>query len=186
MSLAEDMVRVILDNSPKEPTALMRALEASGVKVVRGVWEPDGALLERTDACFVSLYDCLKHPARVWRLKQALRRRGVPLVTWNIDAPGYMNKAPWRLALLERAGLIDIYAAHSLADGRRFARTQLLLQNAARVEHYNLGGASLAVELGAVSADHLVKTSEATSKLGSSSPRSSTPSPTSTSPSRIR
>ena len=144
MSLAEDMVRVILDNSPKEPTALMRALEASGVKVVRGVWEPDGALLERTDACFVSLYDCLKHPARVWRLKQALRRRGVPLVTWNIDAPGYMNKAPWRLALLERARLIDIYAAHSLADGRRFARTQLLLQNAARVEHYTLGGASLA------------------------------------------
>lgn len=136
-------VRVILDNAPKAPTPLIGAIEELGVEVVRGVWQPDAALLERIGACFVSFYDCLKRPLEVWRLKRALARRAVPLVVWNRDAPGYMNKAPWRLALLERAKLIDLYASHALADGRRFAHTQLLLQNAARTDAYNLAGLRL-------------------------------------------
>ena len=136
-------VRVILDNVPKEPSPLIAAVAEQGVEMVRGVWRPDEALLGRIDACFVSFYDCLKQPLEVWRLKRELVRRAVPLVVWNRDAPGYMNKAPWRLALLERAKLIDIYASHALADGRRFAHTQLLLQNAARTDVYNLGGLRL-------------------------------------------
>ena len=136
-------VRVILDNAPKAPTPLIGAIEELGVEVVRGVWQPDAALLERIGACFVSFYDCLKRPLEVWRLKRALARRAIPLVVWNRDAPGYMNKAPWRLALLERAKLIDLYASHALADGRRFAHTQLLLQNAARTDAYNLAGLRL-------------------------------------------
>jgi spore maturation protein CgeB len=136
-------VRVILDNAPKAPTPLIRAIEGLGVEVIRGVWQPDEALLARIGACFVGFYDCLKRPLEVWRLKRALARRAIPLVVWNRDAPGYMNKAPWRLALLERAKLIDLYASHALADGRRFAHTQLLLQNAAQTEVYNLGGLRL-------------------------------------------
>ena len=136
-------VRVILDNTPKAPSPLISAIEESGVEVVRGVWQPDETLLTRISACFVSFYDCLKRPLEVWRLRRALARRALPLVVWNRDAPGYMNKAPWRLALLERAKLIDLYASHSLADGRRFAHTQLLLQNAALTEVYNLGGLHL-------------------------------------------
>jgi len=137
------MSGMILDNTPKEPTPLVRAIAALGVEVVRHDWAPRPALLASLEACFVSLYDCLKRPLEVWRLKGQLARRGVPLVTWNRDAPGYMDKAPWRLALLERWRLLDIYAAHSLADGRRFAATQLLLANAADEEHYNLGGLRL-------------------------------------------
>lgn len=136
-------VRVILDNTPKAPSLLIGALEELGVEVVRDRWQPDEALLTRISACFVSFYDCLKRPLEVWRLKRALARRAAPLVVWNRDAPGYMNKAPWRLALLERAKLIDLYASHSLADGRRFAHTQLLLQNAAQTDVYNLGGLRL-------------------------------------------
>jgi len=136
-------VRAILDNAPKAPTPLISAIEALGVEVVRGVWQPDAALLERTGACFVSFYDCLKRPREVWRLKRALARRAIPLVVWNRDAPGYMNKAPWRLALLERAKMIDLYTSHALADGRRFAHTQLLLPNAAQTADYNLGGLRL-------------------------------------------
>jgi len=136
-------VRVILDNTPKGPTPLIGAIQELGVEVVRDAWQPDAALLARVDACFVSFYDCLKRPLEVWRLKRALARRAAPLVVWNRDAPGYMNKAPWRLALLERAKLIDIYASHALADGRRFAHTQLLLQNAAQTDVYNLGGLRL-------------------------------------------
>jgi len=136
-------VRVILDNTPKAPTPLIGAIEELGVEVVRGVWRPDEALLARVGACFVSFYDCLKRPLEVWRLKRALARRAAPLVVWNRDAPGYMNKAAWRLALLERAKLIDIYASHALADGRRFAHTQVLMQNAAQTDVYNLGGLRL-------------------------------------------
>ena len=144
VTAAMSTVRVILDNAPKAPTPLINAIEALGVEVVRGVWQPDDALLARTDACFVSFYDCLKRPLEVWRLKRALARRAIPLVVWNRDAPGYMNKAPWRLTLLERAKLIDLYATHALADGRRFAHTQLLLQNAAQAQVYNLAGLGLA------------------------------------------
>jgi len=136
-------VRVILDNTLKAPSPLIEAIGLSGVEVIRGVWAPEGALLERIDACFVGIYDCLKRPLDVWRLKRALACRGIPLVVWNRDAPGYMNKAPWRLALLERAKLIDLYASHALADGRRFAHTQLLLHNAAQSGIYNLGGLRL-------------------------------------------
>ena len=136
-------VRAILDNNPKEASPLIAAMGALGIEVARGNWRPEAAMLERIGACFVSLYDCLKRPLEMWQLKRALARRGVPLAVWNRDAPGYMNKAPWRLALLERAKLIDIYASHSLADGRRFAHTQLLLQNAAQDEVYNLGGLRL-------------------------------------------
>lgn len=137
------MTRIILDNSPKDPSRLVHAIGELGVEIVRELWDPGEALLASADACFVSLYDCMKRPLEVWRLKRRLARHGVPLVTWNRDAPGYMNKAPWRLALLERAKLLDIYASHSLADGRRFARVQVLIQNAARPEHYNLGALSL-------------------------------------------
>jgi len=132
-------LRAILDNNPKAQLPLMDAIATLGIEVLRGQWPPAPVLLERIDACFVSFYDCLKRPLDVWRLKQALARRGAPLVVWNRDAPGYMNKAAWRLALLERAKLIDIYASHALADGRRFAHTQLLLQNAAHTDAYNLG-----------------------------------------------
>lgn len=114
-------------------------MEELGVEVVRGVPEPDEAMLDRIDACFVSFYDCLKRPLELWRLKRALARRDIPLVVWNRDAPGYMNKAAWRLTLLERAKLIDIYASHALADGRCFAHTQLLLHNAAQTQTYHLG-----------------------------------------------
>lgn len=137
------MIRAILDNTPKGPSPLVRALADLGVEVVRGDWSPGEALLDRIGACLVGFGDCLKRPLEIWRLKHRLARAGVPLVVWNRDAPGYMGKAAWRLALLERARLIDLYCSHSLADGRRFARTQILLANAAQAEHYNLGAATL-------------------------------------------
>jgi spore maturation protein CgeB len=137
------VIRAILDNAPKEPSPLVRAIAGLGIEVVRGDWSPGAALLGRIGACLVGFGDCLKRPLEVWRLKQRLARAGVPLVVWNRDAPGYLGKAAWRLALLDRAKLIDLYASHSLADGRRFGRVQLLLANAAQTEHYHLGSATL-------------------------------------------
>jgi len=136
-------VPAILDNMPKAPTALVRAIAQLGVEVQRGHWKPDEALLVRLGACLITLYDCLKRPLEVLRLRRRLVRWGVPLVVWNRDAPGYMGKAPWRLKLLERAQLIDIYASHALADGRRFAPLQVLLPNAVDPERYHLDGRTL-------------------------------------------
>ncbi len=82
------MLRAILDNTPKAPSPLIEAIGSMGLEVVRGVWEPEPALLERIDACFVGFYDCLKRPVDIWRLKRTLARRGIPLSVWNRDSPG--------------------------------------------------------------------------------------------------
>lgn len=136
-------IETILVNENK-PSPLVLALGDLGIETCRTQWQPGPALLDRTSACFVSLYDCISHPLRIYRLRRILRERNIPLVAWNRDAPGYLNKRKWQLDWLEQAQLIDIYLSHALPDERRFAGTQALLHNAAQVENYNLNGATLA------------------------------------------
>lgn len=119
---------------------MRRALEARGLLIDDDVWQPRAALLEKTIACYVWFYDCLRHPLRIWRLKRLLRHHGVPLVTWNRDAPHYLNRKAWRLDWLDRSRLLDIYASHSLIDSRQFADQVLYLPNAADIDTYNLSG----------------------------------------------
>ena len=106
-------------------------------------WEPSADVLEKTQACFVSFYDCISHPLRILRLKRRIARYNIPLIAWNRDAPGYMNKSAWQLDLLEKHSQLDIYLSHALPDTRQFAPTQILLQNAAQERTYNLNGVSL-------------------------------------------
>ena len=120
---------------------MRRALEERGLIVDEDIWQPGSAQLEKTIACYVWFYDCLRHPLRIWRLKRLLRRYGVPLITWNRDAPHYLNRKPWRLDWLDRSRLLDIYASHSLIDGRRFANTVIYLPNAADTNTYQPGAA---------------------------------------------
>lgn len=136
--------RVIV-NQDKFCSPLLDGLAARGLEPVSDCWQPDAALLARSLACFVKLYDCLRHPLRIWRLKQRLQRYGVPLVAWNRDAPHYLNRKAWRLDLLDRARLLDIYASHSLIDRRRFADFVVYLANAADVGLYRLDGSAGAV-----------------------------------------
>lgn len=131
----------LLINERKFYGPLQRGLEARGLKVARDDWAPDSAQLNEVLACFVGFYDCLRQPIRIWRLKQRLRRAGVPLVAWNRDAPHYLNRKPWRLDLLDRARLLDIYATHTLIDNRRqFADTVLYLPNAVDADAYAIQG----------------------------------------------
>lgn len=120
--------------------ALEAALERRGL-----VFQPLAADLDDGLACIVWFYAPLRHPLELWRLKRMLARRGVPLLAWNRDAPHYLNRAGWRLDLLDRARLLDIYATHTLIDHqRRFADAMLYLPNAADTAGYHLQGRTLA------------------------------------------
>lgn len=131
--------RIIINHSGFY-TPLLDELQSLGLEPVYDRWAPDGALLDRSLACFIWFYDCLRHPVRVWNLRRRLHRHGVPLVAWNRDAPHYLNRKAWRLDLLDRARLLDIYATHTLIDTRTFANQVLYLPNAADVSRYNLRG----------------------------------------------
>ena len=95
--------------------------------------------------CFVCFYESLRHPLRAWLHHRYLGRMSIPVVTWNRDAPHYLNRAAWRLDLLDRARLLDIYATHTLIDDRRsFADATLYLPNAADTARYRLQDRTLA------------------------------------------
>ena len=133
--------KVLLVNEQKFYGPLQRGLEARGLEILRDDWMPDPALLQETLACFVWFYDCLRHPVKVWRLRRRLHRYGVPLVAWNRDAPHYLNRKPWRLDLLDRFRLLDIYATHTLIDtSRQFADKVLYLPNGVDDDAYSIKG----------------------------------------------
>lgn len=119
---------------------LLNGLRDRALSNVADLWNPDRRLLKNTLACVVWFYDCLRYPVRVWFLRQRLKRHGVLLIAWNRDAPHYLNRRPWRLDLLDRFRLLDLYATHTLIDEkRRFADFVLYLPNAADISRYHLG-----------------------------------------------
>lgn len=100
---------------------------------------------ERMLGAFTWFYEGMRHPLDTLQLSRALRRRRIPLFAWNRDAPHYLNRATWRLNLLDRARLYDIYATHTLVDQRRqFAESTLYLPNAADVAKYQVDSSRLA------------------------------------------
>lgn len=125
--------------------ALRRELAARGLELRESrTWrDADCSDPQRILGAYTWFYEGLRHPLTIWRMRQWLRRRGIPLFVWNQDAPHYLNRAGWRLDLLDRARLYDIYATHTLIDVRRFAASLLYLPNAADTARYNLSGTTL-------------------------------------------
>lgn len=118
---------------------LKRALESQGLKTTDQDWFPSGELLQRSLVCVVWFYDCLRHPVKIWHLQQRLKRYSVPLFAWNRDAPHYLNRKPWRLNLLNRFQLLDIYATHTLVDTKRyFAKSWMYFPNGANLACYGM------------------------------------------------
>ncbi len=127
--------------------ALRRELAARGLilRESRRWQDADRSTPERILGAYTWFYEGLRHPLTIWGMHRFMRRQGIPLFVWNQDAPHYLNRAAWRLDLLDRARLYDIYATHSLIDSRRqFADALLYLANAADTERYHLHGATLA------------------------------------------
>lgn len=126
--------------------ALRRELSARGLALreSRSWREADRIRPERVLAAYTWFYEGVKHPLRVWRMRRWLHRHGIPLFAWNQDAPHYLNRPQWRVDLLDRTRLFDLYATHTLIDNNRsFADATLYLPNAADSHRYNLRGRSL-------------------------------------------
>lgn len=87
-------------------------------------------------AHFACFYGTLKSPLRSLRRFRTLAAQGVPVLTWNRDAPHYLNQPRWRLSLQETLRPFDFYASHSTVDGRRFGKENFYLGNAADTANY--------------------------------------------------
>lgn len=126
---------------PKLPTALKRSLANRGLTLIEGDRHPDKVMLSRALACFADFGSDVKHLVRAFRWKARMSSHGVPVVTWNRDAPHNNNLPPWRLALFNKLRLLDLYATHSVIDKRwDFASAVLFLPNAVDITEYNLRG----------------------------------------------
>jgi spore maturation protein CgeB len=127
--------------------ALRRELAARGLvlRESRSWQDADCSAPERILGAYTWFYEGLRHPFTIRGMHRFLRRQGIPLFVWNQDAPHYLNRAGWRLDLLDCARLYDLYATHTLVDsGRSFADSVLYLANAADTHCYNLSDSTLA------------------------------------------
>ncbi len=118
-------------------------LERCGYTVYENLWRPTQAQLDDCHGYLICLYDAIKRPDRILRLKRMLKAAGVPLIGWNRDGPWNKGEKPWRLALLKSLKILDIYASHTLQAADGFAPVVLFLPNAAWTDVYNLAGAAL-------------------------------------------
>jgi spore maturation protein CgeB len=121
--------------------ALRRELAARGLALreSRRWQDADRREPERILGAYTWFYEGLRHPLTIWSMQRWARRHAIPIFVWNQDAPHYLNRPAWRLDLLDRFRLYDIYATHTLVDARRFADEVLYLPNAADTERYHTG-----------------------------------------------
>ncbi|MCF8199350.1 MAG: glycosyltransferase [Sulfuritalea sp.] len=137
-----EMRKVVTHDDAKTFIPLAEHFRAMGYEVrreasVAGSINPDQVLVH-----FSCFYATLRHPLRAFLRFRAMRRQGIPVITWNRDAPHYLNHRPWRLALLEKLRLFDLYATHSIIDGRRFGAEQFYLGNAASNRYFLVDAAN--------------------------------------------
>jgi spore maturation protein CgeB len=125
--------------------ALRRELAARGLvlRETRSWQDADRSEPERILGAYTWFYEGLRHPMVIAGMHRWTRRHRIPLFVWNQDAPHYLNRAGWRLDLLDRFRLYDVYATHTLVDRRRFANALLYLPNAADTTRYSLAGTTL-------------------------------------------
>lgn len=117
--------------------ALEEALRSVGSALVQDVSDSD------LDALIVDFCDAARHPFDSWALRRRMPR-GKPLVAIARDAPWHKGVRHHKLAVLDFAGIVDIYATHSLQDASRHGRQVLYFPSAARLSQYGLAGVTLA------------------------------------------
>lgn len=135
----------ILLNYPRGNPRLQEAFEALGHRVSANCYAAEE--IASRGIVFV-LFDFKQMFKTRWshlRLLRQLRRAGIVTATWNRDAPWHVGVRGWEVAGLLRAGLLDLYATHSLQATERARTTVLYLPNAAWMSHYHLGDATLEV-----------------------------------------
>ena len=122
-------------HSPTNP--LVAALRAAGREVV--CVEDFRDAHERLQGCsayYGNLFTELRFPAAFLRLRAALRRRGIPYVFWNRDAPWNVGMTRPRQWLLRMLKPVDLYLTHSMQRAEWFSRNEAVyFPNAARPEY---------------------------------------------------
>lgn len=95
------------------------------------------------DFWLANMYSDIKRPLE-FRLNVAdARKRGIPVITWNRDAPWNLGAKSWRLWLIRNLRYLDMYLSHSMQGAEGFASELHYFPNAADTSRYNLSGNSL-------------------------------------------
>ncbi|HEU5338405.1 MAG TPA: glycosyltransferase [Sulfuricaulis sp.] len=122
---------------------LREGLESCGYTVYENLWKPSDKQLQDCEGCLIDMYEAMKRPWDTLRLKSRLRRRRIPLIGWNRDAPWNKGTKPRHLWWFRKLKVLDVYMAHSLQDASTFSPDARYLPNAAWVSRYNLAGRTL-------------------------------------------
>src|SRR4051812_11225445 len=89
------------------------------------------------------LFQQIKAPLQLSRIRRVLIQHGAPFVNWNRDAPWNCAIKPWRNLMVRMARPADIHLAHSLQSVDLFGQPVVYFPNAADTEYYNLRGRTL-------------------------------------------
>lgn len=122
---------------------IREGLESCGYSVLENLWNPSDEQLQDCEGYLIDMYDAMKRPWDTLRLKSRLRRRRIPLIGWNRDAPWNKGAKRRRLWWFRQLRVLDIYMAHSLQGAAAFASEVHYLPNAAWISRYHLAGRTL-------------------------------------------
>jgi spore maturation protein CgeB len=125
---------------------LLDALEVEGCAIMQVAAGQafDAALFDDCLCYFGDIFINVKAPLQFVRLKKEMNRRGIPVVSWNRDAPWHCAIKPWRKILIRPLRLVDLYLSHSLQDAAAFHEAPIYFPNAAQIQSYHLGDKTLA------------------------------------------
>lgn len=121
---------------------LIEGLRELGHEVVENVWDVHRYRDEGIEALVIEFPTVFNKKWQSIPLIWQLRTSGIPVATWNVDAPWHMKGLNrFRLPPLLALRFFSIYATHSLQNTAWIRGTRVLyLPNAAWIQHYNLNG----------------------------------------------
>lgn len=124
---------------------LEEALQALGHSVIYNVWDINEIMAIDAGAVIFEFKQIVKEEIRFLKLTYRLKRAGIPTATWCLDIPN-IGARYWKIPLGLRAGLVDVFATHSMQgvkDLKGIRSSLLYLPNAAWTSRYNLGKVSM-------------------------------------------
>lgn len=129
--------RIVTTHSESNP--LIVALRANGVEVERIDWNRvhDFRGLDDCLGFYGNLFQEIKNLPKLISLRTNLRKRQVPYIFWNRDAPWNVGMKTHRRLAVRWLRIVDIYLAHSLQDSHIFSNNSYYFPNAASRAYYS-------------------------------------------------
>lgn len=134
-------MRIVLNYRHKNER-LEGALQELGHSVAYNLWDIHEICAHGADAAVFEFKQILKEEAKFLNLSHKLKKAGIPRATWCLDMPN-IGARRWKLSLLLKANLIDIFATHSLQELPGSSAAILYLPNAAWLSRYNMRGLTM-------------------------------------------